>query len=197
MDPHPSRLAGVAYALATLGLIVIVVVGVALVALPFLAGDGDNPRYLVVPAEIHPDQLDSLPSDVELQQRVEANIRIPDPTPAQHVTVISAAMLWAIVSGLILYLLRAVIGSVRTGDPFTSANTRRLRMIGLIVLIGGPLGDLITPLITQMVLDPTGIDTPFQLSFSPTLPLVGLGVLVLAEVFRHGVRLREDVEATI
>jgi hypothetical protein len=87
---------------------------------------------------------------------------------------------------------------VRDGDPFVAANVRRLRIIGFILAVGVPVIGYVTQLIDGAL---AAGSTVGELGQSYTLsgngPLAGLGVFVLAEVFAHGVRLREDVEGTV
>jgi Protein of unknown function (DUF2975) len=98
----------------------------------------------------------------------------------------------------ILWLLRGILFSVRQGDPFTQANVRRLRAIGLALLIGTPVAELLMSAFDQALT--SSVRAPGSgLSFSVpgTGVVAGLGVFVLAQVFAHGVRLREDVEGTV
>ncbi len=105
-----------------------------------------------------------------------------------------------------LWLLRGITRTVIGGDPFTSANVRRLQAIGGLLIVGvtavhfaqGALeGALLEPYLRPAAdLDAAGLRPPDR-DF-PEIPLAcGLGLLVLAQVFAHGTRLRDDVAATI
>ena len=102
----------------------------------------------------------------------------------------------------VLWLLRGLARSVRQGDPFGAANVRRLRRLGLLFLLGYPVMVTITRLLqdwlvtTLPVLPLGGIGTTLDVINIFAL-LAGLGMFLLAEVFAHGLRLREDVEGTI
>jgi hypothetical protein len=102
----------------------------------------------------------------------------------------------------VLWLLRGLARSVRHGDPFSAANVRRLRRLGLLFLLGYPVMVLVTRLLqdwlvtTLPVLPLGGIGTTLDV-ISPIALLAGLVMFLLAEVFAHGLRLREDVEGTI
>lgn len=98
-----------------------------------------------------------------------------------------------------LWLLRNLLRSVVDGDPFTAANVRRLRTMGMLLAVGVPLGSVASNMFEQGLAStaPAAADlgSVFSLSFGG--PLAGLGLFVLAEVFARGVRLRDDVEGTV
>ncbi len=99
----------------------------------------------------------------------------------------------------VLALLWKITRSLRRGEVFARQNARRLSAIALTVGVGGTVAQLLTAFGTVRVVDAEfvrGSVTPvFELSY---LPLLGaLGVAVLAEVFRQGAALREDVEGLV
>jgi hypothetical protein len=100
-----------------------------------------------------------------------------------------------------LWQLRGLLGSVRHGDPFHAANVRRLRWFGWLLLLGYPLVALASSLLKESLGSTMSEAQPLLGNSAVVTPaaamLGGLAVLVLAEVFAHGVRLREDVEGTI
>jgi len=99
----------------------------------------------------------------------------------------------------VLALLWRISRSLRRGEVFTRQNARRLSAVALIVGIGGTAAQLLTAFGTVRVLDAElvrGSVTPvFELSFLPLFAALGVGVL--AEVFRQGTALREDVEGLV
>ncbi|MBP2216888.1 DUF2975 domain-containing protein [Arthrobacter sp. CAN_C5] len=102
-----------------------------------------------------------------------------------------------IVASLVLLFL--IVNSFRQGHGFTRTNTRRLLLTGLIVAVGGEIAALLFYWGTLQILNHPDI-APYvlqeaDLSFTPLL--VGAGVLLVAEVFRHGVNLQYDVDHTI
>jgi hypothetical protein len=102
-----------------------------------------------------------------------------------------------------LLFLHGIVWSVRQGSPFDPRNVRRLRSIGFVVLFGVPVVNLIDHALATHLTN--SINSGYWDAFAPGLALNwpgwsifgGLGAFVLAEVFAHGIRLREDVEATI
>lgn len=91
----------------------------------------------------------------------------------------------------ILRRLLAIVDTVRVGDPFILDNARRLNAIAWRVLALEGLR-LIVAAIAAAVWEPGRIDA---FSFAPWLAVLLL--FVLAGVFAHGARLREDLEGTV
>jgi hypothetical protein len=101
-----------------------------------------------------------------------------------------------------LSLLRGITGSVRTGDPFVPANVRRLRGIGFLLVAGSLFLTLFDMALREALFNRLPPVPGWNLASGPFGPpgsalVAGLFVFILAEVFAHGVRLRDDVEATI
>lgn len=137
----------------------------------------------------------------------DAELEIADPTDRERRLAIAIDILPLLLSIAVLWPLNGIARSVRDGDPFGNENVRRLRAIG-VVLVAGALavwyvqGQLQDALAEPYLAPPS--DTRYIPGLRPAdndLPdlalLCGLGAFVLAQVFAHGVRLREDVEATI
>lgn len=97
------------------------------------------------------------------------------------------------VAAFVLLKLRQVMATVALGDPFVPANATRLRAIALALgglLVAQSVGGLFMPAAVQVA-----ARSEFHFNFG--LFLATLVVLVLAEVFREGARLRADAEGTI
>ena len=101
-----------------------------------------------------------------------------------------------------LWLLRGLARSVREGDPFGHTNVQRLRTLGFLLVVCAPVVEVINyalrlSLANTLPPDAFG-DVGFPgFTFPFALLLAGLGAFILAEVFAHGLRLREDVEGTV
>lgn len=115
-----------------------------------------------------------------------ADLAVPGMAPALIAMLLLAL---AMAAGALLPLI-AMLRSTAKGDPFTSANVRRLHVIAGVMAVG---------FVAQTIL-------PWVLPFALTdmvKPMGGGGIfallltLVLAEVFREGVRLREDAALTV
>jgi hypothetical protein len=149
-----------------------------------------------------PDLREKLPKNVELWNSWAA-VKIENPTVIQKVlNRLSTVPLGVLFAAIVWMLRKIVLTAVGTetsdGDPFIEANVHRLRIIGLLLLV--------TPLVSSWAQMagielvsrslPKDLVAPvFDIPFS----YFGLGLLlfVLAEVFKIGVRLRQDVEGLV
>lgn len=98
-----------------------------------------------------------------------------------------------------LYLIFRIVRSARVGDPFVRANVSRLRALAVVVGIGGLIVSAYAAWLRRWLLDGSGaaglVAQDWTVSF---LPLVaGVVVGVLAEVWRRGVAMREDLEGLV
>ena len=100
----------------------------------------------------------------------------------------------------IVYQLRRIFANLKAGQPFIPENARRIRAIGLLVILaclvqsflGFGLG---TILAKNLAIE--GVTIRPQLNFGLDGFLIGLVILVLAEVFRYGAALQEDRDLTV
>ena len=145
-----------------------------------------------------------LPSGFEVAGVVPLRAVIEDPSPAQLVLATGTPAVWWAGAVAILWLLQRLAQSVRKGDPFSASNVRRLRQLGFLFLVGYPLATIIDGFLTDWFISTAFTEgrpfPPILIEFqvlSATALLAGVGLLVLAGVFAHGVRLREDVDATV
>ncbi len=132
---------------------------------------------------------------------------IRDPTGRESRLAAMLDLLPLLLGVAVLWMLRGITGSVRAGDPFIAANARRLRAIGGLLIVGGLAVYFAQGALEEELLAGYGRAagapraTPGLLPADhewPDYPLLGgLFILVLAQVFAHGTRLREDVAATI
>ncbi len=102
----------------------------------------------------------------------------------------------------VVWQLRQLLASIRRGFPFGRSNARRLRNIGLVIVLADLLGTGCRYAVGSAILDRatiTGLTLrPLfdQDSFLGYL-LLGLVILIIAEVFRQGAALAEDQSLTV
>lgn len=115
-----------------------------------------------------------------------------------------ATMVPFLIGGLlvmwVIFLVRQVVASVLLGDAFTLKNAGRLRLVGLIMLVGGTFGPLLEYVHADMVLARVGthaIPLSPPLTFPTEVILAGLIMLALSTVFGHGKELEDDKSLTI
>jgi hypothetical protein len=123
----------------------------------------------------------------------------PSPETDQLITAMRAMAVVGLVSvplnyGVLTRLL-AIVGTVRTGDPFLAANAQRLQVIAwllfavqlLSMIVGGIARSVSTPA------RPIDVDAGFSINGW----LAVLLTFLLARVFAEGSRMRDDLEGTV
>jgi hypothetical protein len=98
-----------------------------------------------------------------------------------------------VAANVILTRLRAMVGTVRSGDPFVVANAARLKTIAW-ALLGLQFLDLAFGAISL-----TYFEQMDEFGWTPSLTgwLCVLMLFVLAGVFAQGARMREELEGTV
>ena len=96
--------------------------------------------------------------------------------------------------------LRAVFRTLRAGQPFVSANVRRIRWIGVAVILGELAWSGIVLFENRYAAThfaAVGIRFNTQPAVNFVAIIYGLIILAIAEVFREGTRLEEDQSLTV
>jgi hypothetical protein len=204
MHPMPSRAARTAYLVLTVIFWIAVVTGLTLVS-HRLFGLLQDSGTMSVPASFYVDDV-PLPETWEDAGPVPVTVDVQDPSLKQRViAAVPVLVRWTLVA-VVLWLLRGVARTAAKGEPFRSSNVIRLRWLGAIFLLGFPLATIVERSFTEWLfsagvwtggpLPPGGIATGAPLVSVPAI-LAAVSLFALAEVFAHGTRLREDVDATI
>jgi hypothetical protein len=95
---------------------------------------------------------------------------------------------------VLLGRLKAIVETVRAGDPFVAANADRLRIIAW-CLLGVQVCDLFFGAVSLTLA--AGTEAVSGWTFSLTGWLAVALLFVLARVFAHGTRIRDDLEGTV
>lgn len=98
------------------------------------------------------------------------------------------------------WIVLRVMGDVGQGDPFQQHNVRRLRILAGLLVLGCPVVASLQPVVTMAMLADLDLgDLTARAAFE--LPafamLVGVVVALLAEAFKAGGRLRDDVDGLV
>ncbi len=96
---------------------------------------------------------------------------------------------------IILTRLLAMVGTVRSGDPFVAANAYRLRAIAWTLLTLQLLGLAIAAIVKAISTAEHPVD--IEAGFSVNGWLAVLLTFILARVFAEGTLMREDLEGTV
>ncbi|MGH7638521.1 MAG: DUF2975 domain-containing protein [Gemmatimonadaceae bacterium] len=101
----------------------------------------------------------------------------------------------AFIAHRILTGLLQIVDSVRDSQPFVLENAERLNAIAW-WLLGAELLHLVVGVLASLASTPAQpIDIDWTFSFTPWIAVLLL--FVLARVFAHGARMREDIEGTV
>jgi hypothetical protein len=199
MEPMPSRAARTAYVVLTVLFWITIVAGVVLVA-HRLFGLLQDSQTLSVPASANVEDA-GLPEAYEIAGPLPVTVDVDDPTLGQRVVATVPTLVWWTLAVVVLWLLRKIARSAAEGDPFRASNATRLRRLGALFLVGFPLATVVEGFFTNWFfagihLPPGGITIAFPVVSGPAI-MAAVCLFALAEVFAHGARLREDVDATI
>jgi hypothetical protein len=99
------------------------------------------------------------------------------------------------VAQIVLTRLKAIVDTVTVGDPFVAENAARLQTIAWAVLVLEILHLIVGAIAATASSEAHPLDIDWN--FSVTRWLAVLLCFVLARVFEHGTRMREDLEGTV
>jgi hypothetical protein len=120
--------------------------------------------------------------------------------PAIVLTVVGIALVGVATTLAVLHQLRRIVATMSAGTPFVEANARRLRFVGLTVIVY----ELVTVCMKLALslwaarnIAVRGLTVRWV--FNPRIEVLLFGALILliAEVFRVGTRLQHDHDLTI
>lgn len=98
-------------------------------------------------------------------------------------------------------LLHLTLRGIRAGAPFERANPLRLRVIGLLLILGGLGSQLLETVARMAVIEFSGAAASGVVAVSASLDLgwglAGLAALALAEAFARGRALADDVDGLV
>ena len=190
MTTKPSGLANLAYRVLTV-LFWVVIVGsvvapVAMIAIDEVAIDGQLSR----------DVIGRVPDYVELPPRVAVTVPIESASLGDRALLAALVVVGLGFAAYGLHLLRGLVSSIRRGDPFNASNVSRLRRFGTLLIVAPFVFGVMQLLVGEAILtERPGVGMGLDIDLSSFV--MALAVFVLAEVFAHGVRMREDLEGTV
>ena len=128
------------------------------------------------------------------------DVTLADPTVAQRLLDLAPGVL---IVGLMTagsLLIVAVMRTIAAGDPFVAANVRRMRQLAAVLLVG-PFFTLFLSMSVHGALlsdvDLGGLGLSVVLDIPWPWFIAGMVVALLAEAFKAGSRLRDDVEGLV
>lgn len=127
-------------------------------------------------------------------------IQVEDPSIGQRLLDLLPGLLLAALVVVGAVAIRRIARAIGDGDPFAPGQVGRLRLVAGLLMIGAPVVGVVDLFSRGAILAGTdlgGLPPATTLSF-PALPvLVGLCLALIAEAFKVGTRLREDVDGLV
>lgn len=195
-QPQSGGVIRVASVLITIAL-VLVVGGGALYTIISITGPFGDPATVGMDVFVRPDEIASLPRTATLADAIPVRVEVGELSGKQRVGLVGTFIPAVAFGAITLLLLRRIVRTAGEGHPFSSANVRRLNVLGVLLIVGDPIGAYLIQFFSGMFVDELGLSTTIGWSILSAYQLVGIFMLVIAQVFAHGVRLREDVEGTV
>ncbi len=152
-------------------------------------------------------------SEVEVPGLTAAGIRhseadysllLSDPSTRQRLLDLAPGVGYALLAAVIAWLLLRVMLTIGRGEPFDPANVRRLRALALVLMVGWTVVSFAEATCTFAILadvdlKAAGVDGGPRAALAfPVMPfVVGLATAMVAEAFKAGARLQDDVEGLV
>lgn len=130
---------------------------------------------------------------------VTARFALYAPSTAKRAVWLVAQLLGPITVFAGLWLVLGIVRSAKRGNPFTTENELRLWRLATLVAVGGTIVGIVGDLARNFVLQRSAAADLFAIEATLSLlPIVlGMAIGVLAGVWRLGVRMSDDIAATI
>jgi hypothetical protein len=180
-------------------------VGVAGVVLPLaqLTQPGGSVPILVEDPTARTLVLEGLAEDARVEANREAELHVAELPASLRLLTGAPTMVTGLLLAVGAWLLRRILLDAASGRPFAPRTPDRIRGLAVLVLTGTLLPGAVASGATIAVVEHLDVldATPglgFEILQLEALPLVVVGVLlVVAQVFRSGQQLTEDVEGLV
>ena len=202
-----TRLPRILRALTTLGigLLLVGVIAIIVVAVFFADGEGPNTRELIaLPIQFTIDadkySLSGESWGAGEITRASGMATFNDPAPGLAIAAVATVIAGAAAALLVLVLLRRIFDTMTIGTPFLPQNATRIRWLGFIAIGAAVVEQIIEIALGLLVLNnvsSSGLEIDYHFDLNLGAVFVGLIIVALAEVFRHGTSLQADSDLTV
>ena len=114
--------------------------------------------------------------------------------------ILGLTLVTLVVAQAIIHQLRRIFRALQVESAFTVETAKRIRAIGLIFIGGSLLQSLAAFLVGLMMMNNLviqGVELNVKSNFHLSDIFIGLVILVLAEIFRHGAALQKEQDLTV
>ena len=124
---------------------------------------------------------------------------LDDPSAVDRLVVMLPGLVHLVVAVGVCWLLWRVMRSIAAGDPFVPANVSRLRLVAALLVVGLSVAFFADLSVRGAIAGRVwqGGEAEAVLSVPWFAVVVGMVVALLAEAFKAGSRLRDDVEGLV
>ena len=153
-------------------------------------------RFDINPSAYQIRGADGATVDARLDETA-GKVTVKRPPAASVVLTMLALIALEAVVLVVLYRLRWIFRRLVEGRPFLNENARSLRFIGLAVIAGEFASAALQYLGQRRIADTlSSAQISFHAAFTPRLSVIlaGLVLLIVAEIFREGIKMRADLE---
>ena len=125
-------------------------------------------------------------------------------TPAQWRSFCLSVGFWSLAGGVSALVavdqIRRILAGASDSTPFTAANAARVRNAGIAILGSAAakgFRDLAFGSFVQANIKVPGVNVMYGTDLGLSIAFIGLMILAVAEVVRHGVKLQEEQDLTV
>jgi hypothetical protein len=155
-------------------------------------------EQVIVPIAVDAGEVANLPAGTALIDTATVEARVDSPTWQQSVLYALTQLPGGVVVVFVFLLLLRVVNDARRGAPFTPGTVKRLRSVGLLLLLGGAIADAVEFLSAFALSDTVeGGSIVATYFFTGLWIMAGVGALAVAEVFNRAYAMRAELDKVI
>ncbi|MBK6873226.1 MAG: DUF2975 domain-containing protein [Kineosporiaceae bacterium] len=128
------------------------------------------------------------------------DLRLDDPTTTQRLIDLAPGLLLLVLILTACWLVFRLMRDIGRGEPFAPRNVARLRLLAAVLALGVPVEFVARGMSTMAMLsnaDLGSLNPAGQVELPWLSVLAGMCLALLAEAFKAGSRLRDDVEGLV
>lgn len=160
----------------------------------WVAGDGIPVPFL---SEVTVPELDAVGTPYGV---AAYDVTLTEPTVLQRLLDLVPGAILVVLLAVGCWLIIAIMRTIAAGEPFADVNVRRLRVLAMLLLVG-PFFTFFAATSAQGALlgdvDVAGLAYAMSLDIPWVWFVAGMVVALLAEAFKSGSQLRDDVDGLV
>jgi hypothetical protein len=178
----------------------LVVVGLGIVLSAGWAITSGGPVVAEVPADSLSNvvgSVDGLNRHAAITPDATVEVEIADPSTRQLVASALTSLPTGLVVVAMLAMLLRIVRRARRDDPFTAGAVRRLRILAVVVLVGGSLAGLAESLAALDLAISLTDQAWTTVRFPVAWLLAGFGLLAISEIVKRGTAMRAELDTVV